>query len=54
MYHLAVFYSALKIDLMSEKTGKKIFDIPQFRNCVQVFRDREAAGKVLAGMLEQL
>lgn len=30
----------------------KIFDLPQLRNRVRVFRDRTSAGKVLAGMLE--
>jgi len=31
----------------------KIFDLPQLRNRIRVFRDRAAAGKVLAGMLEE-
>jgi predicted phosphoribosyltransferase len=31
----------------------KIFDLPKLRNRVRVFRDRPAAGKVLAGMLEE-
>lgn len=30
----------------------KIFDLPKLRNRVRVFRDRAAAGKVLASMLE--
>src|SRR5512143_3571685 len=30
----------------------KIFDLPQLRNRVRVFRDRASAGKVLAGMLD--
>jgi len=30
----------------------KIFDLPQLRNRVRVFRDRTSAGKVLAGMLD--
>ena len=31
----------------------KIFDLPQLRNRVRIFRDRASAGKVLAGMLEE-
>ena len=31
----------------------KIIDLPKLRNRVRVFRDRAAAGKVLAGMLEK-
>jgi len=31
----------------------KIFDLPKLRNRVRVFRDRVAAGKVLAGMLDE-
>jgi predicted phosphoribosyltransferase len=31
----------------------KIFDLPKLRNRVRVFRDRAAAGKVLAGILEE-
>ncbi len=31
----------------------KIFELPELRNRVRVFRDRASAGKVLAGMLEQ-
>ena len=30
----------------------KIFDLPELRNRVRVFRDRTSAGKVLAGMLD--
>jgi len=30
----------------------KLFDLPKLRNKIRVFRDRAAAGKVLAGMLE--
>ncbi|MBI4764826.1 MAG: phosphoribosyltransferase [Deltaproteobacteria bacterium] len=31
----------------------KVFDLPKLRNRVRVFRDRAAAGRVLAGMLEE-
>ena len=37
-----------------EGTEKNIFDLPELRNRVRVFRDREHAGKVLAGMLESM
>ncbi len=31
----------------------KIFDLPELRNRVRMFRDRASAGKVLAGMIEE-
>jgi predicted phosphoribosyltransferase len=36
---------------MREKIKSKIFDLPEFRNRIQVFRDRASAGKVLAKMM---
>ena len=36
------------------ETGKHaIVELPELRNCVKVFRDREHAGEVLAGMLAE-
>lgn len=37
---------------MSQKNLQKIFDLPELRNRVHVFRDRAAAGKVLAEMMK--
>ncbi len=31
----------------------KLFDLPEFRDRIRIFRDRASAGKVLAGMLKQ-
>ena len=36
---------------MREKIKSKIFDLPELRNRIQVFRDRDAAGKALAKMM---
>jgi putative phosphoribosyl transferase len=38
---------------MNKKTDTKVFDLPEFRNRVQVFRNRASAGKVLSRMLEK-
>ncbi len=38
---------------MSEKTKVQLIDLPELRNRVQVFRDRQEAGEVLSSMLER-
>lgn len=42
----------LKFDLMHAQSVHHIFDRPELRDRVRVFRDREHAGQILAGMLE--
>ena len=37
---------------MHAQSAHKIFDLPELRDRVRVFRDRDHAGKVLAGMLQ--
>jgi len=38
---------------MEKRVKEKVFDLPDLRNRRHVFKDREAAGRVLSGMLEQ-
>lgn len=39
--------------MMESMDKSEIFDLPEFRDRIRVFRDRASAGKVLAGMLNE-